>query len=164
MLPKSATSGCVEAGYKATAVEAGSSAGRLAELAEALDAHWCALENGRVNSMDSAAATDSLILASIDATDLEMFPVEDAMSALNLALLADGLKISVADGAAISKPVAVLISDSAGSLVSQPRIQVDVGKDASVAIFLVYESDGEGPQLSNVVLQVRCRSQLTCHD
>lgn len=87
--------------------------------------------------------------------------VDDAMSQLNVALLTDGLRVSVAAGTKLDKPIGFLHQDSASEkpVLVQSRIVVDVQNGAAVSFIEAHSSSGPGEHFANIVVQLDLAAQ-----
>jgi Fe-S cluster assembly protein SufD len=118
------------------------------------DAHWLELRNG-VNVSDLARLSDETGLAfePVTASDLEDGAADQPMSLFNLALLRDGLRISVPSQHDLDKPLVVLCVDNPSNAVTQTRLLIDAAAGSRVQIVEVNLSDVPGRQFSNSVVQ-----------
>jgi Fe-S cluster assembly protein SufD len=121
---------------------------------EAIDAHWLVIGNGRIDSLrmqtfDAEGAQVSTLGKSGASAKFE-WPLVD----FNLALLEDGLRIRV-DGV-IDRPLGVLVIDSATEEpgVSQPRIDIELGANASARFIEYHLSTGSQPHYANSVVNL----------
>jgi Fe-S cluster assembly protein SufD len=77
-----------------------------------------------------------------------------AMIALNTAFLADGLSIRVADGKKCSTPIHVVFASDGQPAAAQPRLSIDVGRNADALVVQHHIGKGEG--LANAVTSIDC--------
>jgi Fe-S cluster assembly protein SufD len=123
-----------------------------------VDAYWITIENGIVDAA-SLSRLDSLQDAGVtvarlaDGVDEGSIAVDDPMSAFNAALLQDGLHIKAADDCAIDKPVGLLLIDDGSVAVSQVRVLIEVGTNATLRVVECASSAGDGRQFANSVTQ-----------
>jgi len=121
---------------------------------ESIDAHWLLIANGRVDAVrlhDFAPSGASAIALGDEGAAPEFnWPLVD----LNTALLEDGLRIRV-DGN-VERPIGILVFDSADSApgVSQPRIDIEVGANASARFIEYHLSSGREPHYANSVVNL----------
>lgn len=75
--------------------------------------------------------------------------------ALNTAGWTDGARIAVADGVAVEAPIHLLFLGTTGeaAVVSQPRVLLEVGKNAQATVVESFVSIGEGKALTNAVTE-----------
>ncbi len=123
-----------------------------------IDAHWILIENGIVSpaslhELESLTGDGVAVSSLADDVGNVSIAVDDPMSALNAALLRDGLRLEVAAGAAPGKPIGLLLIDDGSVAVSQMRILIEVGKNAKLGIVECAMSAGDGPQFANTVTQ-----------
>lgn len=88
-------------------------------------------------------------------------PIDDnAMVALNTAFLSDGLAISVADDTSLDTPIHIVFAADGQPAAAQPRLSIDIGRNASALIIQHHVSAGEC--LTNAVTAINCaeRAQL----
>lgn len=126
-----------------------------------IDAHWIVLQNGLFN-IDSIALPEGVSISrlSTDAREIDKdatnIAINDAMMQLNAALLTDGLKVSIAAGITVTKPIGFLIADSSSeqAAVVQTRIIIDVHAGAAAKFIEAHTSTGDGERFANSVVQI----------
>ncbi|MDJ0917464.1 MAG: Fe-S cluster assembly protein SufD [Woeseiaceae bacterium] len=119
-----------------------------------IEAHWLIISNGspQVGGLSAIDGVDIALLSEAD-VDLQFdLPLAD----LNLALLSDGLKLTVNAGVNVDKPVGLLFFDDADtdSLVSQGRVIIDVQKGASVQVIEFHTTRGDARKYANVFVDL----------
>ncbi|MDJ0760823.1 MAG: Fe-S cluster assembly protein SufD [Woeseiaceae bacterium] len=119
-----------------------------------IDAHWLVISNGspQVGSFSAIDGVEVSLLSEAD-VDLQFnLPLSD----LNLALLSDGLRLTVDSGVNIDKPIGILFFDDADteSLVSQGRVIIDVSKSASVQVIEFHATRGDARKYANVFVDL----------
>ena len=127
-------------------------------VASAIDAHWIVIENGVVNpellgnqgSWKRSGISLSSLTEGVDETSLV---IDDPMSAFNAALLRDGLHLKVAAGASLEKPLGILLIDDGSVALTQARLLIEVGEDATLQIVECPLSAGDQQQFANSVTQ-----------
>lgn len=128
------------------------------EQTEQIDAHWIVIENGVVDpqslgKLDPLAESGITISSLADGVDEDSIAVDDPMSAFNAALLRDGLRLTVAAGCTLDKPLGILLLDDGSVRVTQTRILIDVGENAKLRIVECPVSAGSAQQFANSVTQ-----------
>ncbi len=123
-----------------------------------IDAHWIVIENGIVSpaslrELESLTGDGVTVSGLADGAGNVSIAVDDPMSALNAALLRDGLRLEVAAGAAPGKPIGLLLIDDGSVAVTQMRILIEVGNNAKLSIVECAMSAGDSPQFANTVTQ-----------
>ena len=117
-----------------------------------INAHWIVVRDGLPGvSLPDIPGVDVERLSTADNASLS---ADDALSAFNVALLREGLRIRVNAGTAPDKPIAILNIDSPGSRVSQARIIIELAENAGLQIVECALSTGEGPQFTNSVVDI----------
>lgn len=121
---------------------------------ESIDAHWVRIANGQVDDASLANLPDGVSVERLSSAATNLAPA-GRLGDLNIALLHDGLKISIADGTTLQKPVGILVFDEVDRAgVSQVRIDIEVGQ-GSHARFVEYQaSGGEADLFSNSVINL----------
>lgn len=139
----------------------------LAETVRArIDAHWILFRNGSLefdsHSFPSGVSV-SLLSGQEDAAAAEEIAIDDPLAQLNIALLIDGIKISIAPGTVVEKPIGILLDDQASSdtIVSQSRVLIDVNDGATAQFVEVHVSSGEGDHFANGVVQISLKPNTT---
>lgn len=128
-------------------------------ISEKIDAHWLTIRNGVIDPA-SLTALAALVESGVRITKLtdgigdNSISIEEPMSAFNAALLRDGLRIKVDNGAYLEKPVGILQVDDDVAAVTQIRVLIEVGPNAKLQIVEAAISSGSGPQFLNSVMQV----------
>jgi Fe-S cluster assembly protein SufD len=130
-------------------------------LALQIEAHWLVIANGVVqgDSLSALAARNIAGLRLASATEgaaTESITGQDPLSLFNTVLLRDALHVRIAPGAALERPLGLLVFDDAGAGrgVSQPRIVVGMGENARAGIIEIHASAGDGEQFANAVTDV----------
>jgi Fe-S cluster assembly protein SufD len=142
------------------------STNQAAAIRSAIDAHWILIQNGRIN-LDTSKLPDGISISRLSEQgadwDTGNIAVDDAMAQLNAALLADGLKVSVAPGTSIAKPIGFLFDDQAtgGAVVAQSRILIEIQEGASARFVEAHLSSGDGEHFANNVVQLELSQNTT---
>jgi Fe-S cluster assembly protein SufD len=123
-----------------------------------VDAHWITIKNGIVDPgslrvLESLQDSGITIARLADGVNEGSIAVDDPMSAFNAALLQDGLHIKAADGCALDKPVGLLLIDDGSVAVSQVRILLEIGTNATLRVIECALSAGVDRQFANSVTQ-----------
>ena len=77
---------------------------------------------------------------------------QSAMIALNTALMADGLAIDIADSKKCGTPIHVLFASDGQPAAAQPRLSIEVGRNADALVVQHHLGTGEG--LTNAVTSI----------
>lgn len=133
-----------------------------APILQGIDAHWILLQNGLIDiastTMPEGVSITPLSLhAASSANGGTHIAIDDAMTQLNAALLTDGLKLSIAAGVSVAKPIGFLIADSSAeqAAVVQTRIIIDVHAGATAKFIEAHVSAGTGERFANSVVQLQ---------
>ena len=123
-----------------------------------VDAHWITIKNGIVEpeslrKLDALQDSGITISRLADGVDAGSIAVDDPMSAFNAALLQDGLYIKAADDRALDKPIGLLLIDDGSVAVSQVRVLLEIGANATLRVVECALSAGVEPQFANAVTQ-----------
>ena len=123
-----------------------------------VDAHWITIKNGIVDpeslrKLDALQDSGITISRLADGVDAGSIAVDDPMSAFNAALLQDGLYIKAADDRALDKPIGLLLIDDGSVAVSQVRVLLEIGANATLRVVECALSAGVEPQFANAVTQ-----------
>jgi Fe-S cluster assembly protein SufD len=120
-----------------------------------LDAHWLELRNGvSVSDLERLSDETGLLFEHVTASDLDGETADQPMSLFNLALLRDGLRISMPSHHDLDKPLVVLCLDNPSNAVTQTRLLIDAGAESRLQIVELNLSDQPGRQFSNSVVQL----------
>lgn len=113
-----------------------------------IDADWLLIANGRPQTAaDSIDGVDIVLLSEAGGE----FDYELPLADLNLALLSDGLHITVPAGTRVERPIGLLFEDrgDSGALVTQGRVIIDVMDGASAAFIELHRSAGAADIYAN---------------
>ena len=136
--------------------------GQDAAILQAIDAYWIRIIDGIADfEASNIPAKASRWRPCRHRLDPGNIAVDDAMSQLNVALLTDGLRVSVAAGTKLDKPIGFLHQDSASEnpVLVQSRIVVDVQNGAAVSFIEAHSSSGPGEHFANIVVQLDLAAQ-----
>ena len=122
------------------------------EVRPAIDAHWLVVRDGVPD--DTLPVIDGIEIDRLVNADCPALSADDALSAFNVALLQDGLRVRVAPGAAPDRPLAILNIDSAGQQVVQSRVVIELAANAHMELIECALSTGSGTQFTNSVVDV----------
>ena len=134
-----------------------------AAIVHAVDAYWIRIQDG-IADFESAKMPDGVSIAPLSETsDPGDIAVDDAMSQLNVALLADGLRLTVDAGTTLEKPIGFLHLDAAAEepVLVQSRTVVDIQDGAAVNFVEAYLSNGPGEHFANDVVQLNLAANST---
>ncbi|MGI9261101.1 MAG: Fe-S cluster assembly protein SufD [Woeseiaceae bacterium] len=124
----------------------------VAAVRSAVDAHWIVVRDGIPDSdLPEIPGVDIERLAAVDSANLSF---DNAMSALNGALLRDGLRIRVASDATPDRPIAILNIDSPANRVSQTRLVLELADNSRLQVMECALSTEGGPQFTNSVVDI----------
>lgn len=124
---------------------------------ESIDADWLVIANGII---------DGQCLEEIDRAGLQVERLSESdagvefsapLSSLNIALLHDGLRISVAANTALTRPIGILIVDDAETApgMSQSRIEIDLAAGSAASFIEYHASAGAAEHFANSVSTLR---------
>ena len=130
-----------------------------AALPDALiDAYWITIAGGIATHVPAELGELGIAVSRLCETgadgDIE---TGDAMSSFNAMLLRDGLKLTVAPGIKLDKPVGFFVTDAAGPRVrlSQVRIIVEAGENSHIRLLENYPDSNAPNGFTNTVVQLR---------
>ena len=121
------------------------------ELKSAADIDWILLRNGTIEAL-YATAPEGVVTSRLSENPPPDAPT-NALTALNTALIADGLVIQVEANAV--RPLGLLFLDDADdgtAALSQTRVDIQVAAGSAVDIVEYHASFGDSPHYSNAVL------------
>lgn len=131
----------------------------LASFTDQIDAHWLIIRNGRIDVdaltriAEDTAAGVKLVQLSISDQKIGLH-VADPLSALNAALLQDGLHIQVTESFSLDKPIGILQLDDPSQQTTQVRIVIDMAASSAIDVVECNLSQTAGSQFSNSVTEV----------
>ncbi len=134
-----------------------------AAILHAIDAYWIRIHDG-IADIESSTTPDGVTVTPLSASpDPGGIAVDDAMSQLNAALLTDGLRISVAAGTRLDKPIGFLHQDSSAKepVLAQSRIVLDIQNGAAASFVEAHTSSGPGEHFANNVVQLNLAELAT---
>lgn len=128
------------------------------EILNQMDAHWLIIRNGSIDSSSLAELQNSLgpdieFSKLSEQTDSTSINIDDPMSAMNAALLIDGLRLQVGANVEVSKPLGILQIDDPSQQASQIRIVIDLGENSRLQVIECALSADSGMQFSNAVTE-----------
>ena len=120
-----------------------------------IDADWITITNGQLHQEGIAELPKGVSVTRLSAENAELAPL-GRLGEFNTALLHDGLRISVAEGVALERPIGLLIADRAesGANVSQARIEIELARLSSASFIEQQVSDGDGDLFANVAVDI----------
>lgn len=121
---------------------------------ESIDAHWVRIANGQIDDASLENLPNGVSVGRLSTTVTSPVPT-GRLGDLNIALLHDGLKISIDEGITLQKPIGILVFDEVDRAgVSQVRIDIEVRRGGH-ASFIEYQASGGGADLfSNSVVNL----------
>ena len=121
---------------------------------DAIDATWIRIANGQIDDDSITGLPDGISVKRLSDTVPELAPA-GRLGDFNIALLHDGLHISIGQDVTLQRPLGIHVCDEAGAdSVSQVRINIDVAP-GSVASFVEYQvSEGEADLYSKSVINL----------
>lgn len=118
------------------------------------------LSNALGGQVAPGLLVESLATAVIDGhSPLERFlaapnPRDHSFAALNLALLSDGIVITIAPNAVIANPIEIVSLTSGGGVAQHSRCIVVAGSNSKATIVEHHASLGPGPSFANIVVDI----------
>jgi len=126
------------------------------------DAYWIVISDGIVDRKALAALANKLpssvsVQALSDAEDPSAVYIEDSIASFNAALLRDGIRVRIASGATLDKPIGLYVVDSAtdGAILSHVRIVIDMGTDSAATFVQIDQSSGPEQHFATSVVELR---------
>lgn len=123
---------------------------------DAIDAHWIVVRDGIPDT--ELPEIPGVTFESLASADSPTFSLDDALSAFNVALLRDGLRIGVESGTTPDRPIAIMNIDSPTTRVSQTRLIVELAKNSRLQIIECALSTEDGSQFTNSVVDINLAS------
>jgi len=126
------------------------------EICRSIDADWLVIRNGVIDQR----STEQLDNAGVSIALLSEFGGETEFSAplsnLNAALLHDGLRVRVTDGAKIDRPIGILLVDSVAETpgMSQARVEIEVGANSTASFVEYHASTGASEHYANHIAEL----------
>ncbi|MDH3266093.1 MAG: Fe-S cluster assembly protein SufD, partial [Gammaproteobacteria bacterium] len=125
-------------------------------ICDAIDANWLVIANGHIDAQILRGFTQACEAGTLinRLSDAEVaFSFDAPLSDLNAALLQDGLRIHVAEDAAISRPLGLLFVDNADAApgMTQTRVELELGAGSAATFIEYHASSGSGDHYSNAV-------------
>jgi Fe-S cluster assembly protein SufD len=120
-----------------------------------IDADWITIANGQVDDSLIGQLPDGVTVSRLSAAGSELASL-GRLGDFNTALLHDGLKICVNEGASLKRPIGLFIADHAadGANVSQVRIEIEVARLGSASFIEYQVSGGHGDLYANVAVDL----------
>ena len=122
------------------------------QVLSAIDAHWLVVRDGVPD--DTLPNIDGVDIERLSDTDCSALSADDALSAFNVALLQDGVKIRVGRGTELDRPFAILNIDSSGHRVAQSRVVIELAANSRLELIECALSSDSGVQFTNSVVDV----------
>lgn len=132
------------------------------ECEEKINGSWLRFRNGRVTGStgledrEPGVEIRALSSANGNSTNDTALYMSDALSSFNAALIADAVRVRVADDVNVARPLGLLLADEAtdNATMSACRILIDVGRNASVDIVESHVSLTSSASYSNLVIEL----------
>ncbi|MEQ9561158.1 MAG: SufD family Fe-S cluster assembly protein, partial [Woeseiaceae bacterium] len=132
------------------------------ECEEKINGSWLRFRNGRVTGStgledrEPGVEIRALSSANGNSTSDTALYMSDALSSFNAALIADAVRVRVADDVNVARPLGLLLADEAtdNATMSACRILIDVGRNASVDIVESHVSLTSSASYSNLVIEL----------
>ena len=120
-----------------------------------IKAHWITIANGQVDDAQIAGLPSGVSVRRLSERDAALNPA-GRLGSLNVALLRDGLQVSVARGVTLDRPIGFLVHDVAasGANVSQVRIDIDLAPLSQASFIEHQSSTGDGDLYANVAVNL----------
>jgi len=143
----------LQAGHADPVTESGPNTNDLVNaVRNTIDAHWIVVRDGMIDG--DLPVISGIEVERLSAAGHMEMSADDAMSALNVALLRDGLRIRASSDASSERPIVVLNIDSPANRMSQSRIVIDLAENAKLQVVECALSSGDGLQFTNTVVDV----------
>ncbi len=116
-----------------------------------IEADWITIANGRVDERSIGNLPDGVTVSRLSETGADLAPL-GRLGEFNTALLQDGIKISIAEGVTLERPIGLFISDQAddGANVSQVRIEIELARLSKAGFVEQQVSRGDGDLYANI--------------
>jgi Fe-S cluster assembly protein SufD len=125
-------------------------------ICRSVDAEWLVVRNGVIDResvvrLDQAGVSVTLLSESGGAMEFNA-----PLSNLNAALLQDGLRVRVADGEKMGRPIGFLLVDSAAETpgMTQARVEIDVGANSTASFVEYHASIGAAEHYANHIAEL----------
>jgi Fe-S cluster assembly protein SufD len=134
-----------------------------AELTRAVDAIWLVVANGVVCEASLAAARGAGVDVRLLSESKPDIDYAAPLSALNAALLVDGLHIRIDGDSMPTKPLGIMVTDSAATSigVTQARVEIEVGTGCTADIVEYQHSHGTAGHYANSVINMSLAADAT---
>lgn len=121
-----------------------------------IEADWITIANGQVDDAQIAALPTGVSVRRLSERDAALEPA-GRLGSLNVALLRDGLQVSVAKGVVLDRPIGFLVHDvaAAGANVSQVRIDIELAAGSHASFIEHQSSAGDGDLYGNIAVNLR---------
>jgi len=120
---------------------------------ESIDADWIVIDNGQLS--DDTITIDGVEIARLSQSRRDIAPT-GRLGGLNVALLRDGLHVSIGPDVALTKPLGLLIIDGASDKPSASQIRVDIttAANSQASIIEYHTSTGSAGHFANAVVNL----------
>lgn len=121
-----------------------------------VDAHWIEIRNGRIDDASLAALPDGVSVERY-ADTAQGLVSSGRLGHLNLALLEDGLRISIAERVRLARPIGLFVADETGAetVVTQVRVDIEMAAGSHARIVEWLASQGSGDLYCNSVIRLQ---------
>jgi Fe-S cluster assembly protein SufD len=119
--------------------------------AAGIEADWITIANGQVDETSIDNLPAGVTVSRLSDVGAELAPL-GRLGEFNTALLRDGVRISIAEGVALERPIGLLIADQAddGANVTQVRIEIALARLSNASFIEHQVSRGSGDLYANV--------------
>ena len=120
---------------------------------ETIDADWIVIDNGQLRTED--ISIDGVTASRFSLSGKGLTPT-GRLGGLNVALLHDGLQLSIGKGVELSRPIGLLVVDHASTDpgVSQVRVDIATGRNSKASIIEYHTSSGDAEHFTNSVIDL----------
>jgi Fe-S cluster assembly protein SufD len=121
-----------------------------------IDAHWLVIANGRIIGEPPPDLQKSGVEVVRFSESSATPSIDEPLTALNAALLEDGLSIRINAGADIGKPIAILVIDDTDATpgMSQVRVAIELAPNSHAQFVEYHASSGSAEHYSNTVIHL----------
>jgi Fe-S cluster assembly protein SufD len=125
----------------------------IPDVIELVDADWIVINNGQPGS--ELPSIDGVDITRLSDSEISVIP-EGRLGDLNVALLRDGLHISIGGDVELKRPIGILVNDdaSAGPGVSQIRVEIETATNSKASFVEYHTSRGDAGQYTNSVVRL----------
>jgi Fe-S cluster assembly protein SufD len=123
------------------------------DAVQGIDADWIVIKNGQLD--DDPNSIDGVSISRLSLTGKDLTPA-GRLGELNVALLRDGLHISIDGDIELSRPLGLLLVDHASTKAGMSQIRVDIttAPNSKASIIEYQTSSGSAEQYANSVVNL----------